>query len=51
MAVSGGEVFIDLLESHGIEYIFCSPGSDSSPGSPVNGDIISLKVCGSPGDG
>ena len=28
MAVSGGEILIDLFQSYGIEYIFCSPGSE-----------------------
>ena len=28
MAVSGGEILIDVFKSHEIEYIFCSPGSE-----------------------
>ena len=31
MAVSGGEILIDLFESCGIEYIFCSPGTEWVP--------------------
>lgn len=31
MATSGGEVLIDLFQSYGIEYIFCSPGSEWVP--------------------
>ncbi len=31
MAVSGGEILIDLFKSNGIEYIFCSPGSEWVP--------------------
>ncbi|MFH1646218.1 MAG: thiamine pyrophosphate-dependent enzyme [Chloroflexota bacterium] len=31
MAVSGGDLLIDLLRSCGIEYIFCSPGSEWTP--------------------
>ena len=28
MAPTGGEILLDLLKTNGIEYIFCSPGSE-----------------------
>lgn len=28
MPVSGGDILLDLLQTHGIEYIFCSPGTE-----------------------
>ncbi len=31
MTVSGGEVLLDILESCGVEYIFCSPGTEWTP--------------------
>jgi acetolactate synthase-1/2/3 large subunit len=31
MAVSGGELLLDLFEACGIEYIFCSPGTEWTP--------------------
>ena len=31
MAISGGEILLDLFQSYGIEYIFCSPGSEWVP--------------------
>lgn len=31
MTVSGGELLLDLLESCGVEYIFCSPGTEWTP--------------------
>jgi acetolactate synthase-1/2/3 large subunit len=31
MTVTGGELFANLLEKHGVEYIFCSPGSEWAP--------------------
>jgi len=31
MANSGGEILLDLLKSCGIEYIFCSPGTEWTP--------------------
>lgn len=31
MAVSGGNILLDLFQSQGIEYIFCSPGSEWVP--------------------
>lgn len=29
--VTGGELFVDLIESQGVEYIFCSPGTEWAP--------------------
>jgi acetolactate synthase-1/2/3 large subunit len=31
MTVSGGEILLDLLQSQGVETIFCSPGSEWTP--------------------
>jgi len=31
MTISGGEIFLDLLQSYGVEYIFCSPGTEWTP--------------------
>ena len=31
MMVTGGELLIELLEGSGVEYIFCSPGSEWAP--------------------
>ena len=31
MAISGGDILLEVFKSHGIEYIFCSPGSEWSP--------------------
>ncbi len=31
MAISGGELLLDLFEACGIEYIFCSPGTEWAP--------------------
>lgn len=31
MSLSGGEVILDLLQNYGIEYIFCSPGTEWTP--------------------
>lgn len=31
MAISGGEILLESLERHGVEYIFCSPGTEWSP--------------------
>ena len=31
MTVSGGELLLDLLESCGVEYVFCSPGTEWTP--------------------
>jgi thiamine pyrophosphate-dependent acetolactate synthase large subunit-like protein len=31
MAISGGELLLDLFEACGIEYIFCSPGTEWTP--------------------
>jgi acetolactate synthase-1/2/3 large subunit len=31
MSLSGGEILLDLLKSQGVEYIFCSPGTEWTP--------------------
>ncbi len=31
MAISGGELLLNLLEACGVEYIFCSPGTEWAP--------------------
>ncbi len=31
MAISGGELLLDLFEACGIEYVFCSPGTEWTP--------------------
>src|SRR5208282_876518 len=31
MSVTGGELLLDLLESYGVEYVFCSPGTEWAP--------------------
>jgi acetolactate synthase I/II/III large subunit len=31
MTVSGREIFLDLLKSYGVEYIFCSSGTEWTP--------------------
>ncbi len=31
MAISGGDVLLDVFKSHGVEYIFCSPGTEWLP--------------------
>jgi acetolactate synthase-1/2/3 large subunit len=31
MAITGGELLLDLLERNGVEYIFCSPGTEWTP--------------------
>jgi acetolactate synthase-1/2/3 large subunit len=31
MTISGGELLLDLLEACGVEYIFCSPGTEWTP--------------------
>ena len=31
MGVSGGDILLEVFRTHGIEYIFCSPGSEHFP--------------------
>jgi acetolactate synthase-1/2/3 large subunit len=31
MTISGGEILLDLLQSYGVEFIFCSPGTEWAP--------------------
>ena len=31
MTVSGGEILLNLLQAYGVEYIFCSPGTEWTP--------------------
>lgn len=31
MTMTGGELLVDLLQAYGIEYIFCSPGTEWAP--------------------
>ncbi len=31
MVITGGETLLDVFESHGAEYIFCSPGTEWVP--------------------
>ena len=31
MTITGGELLLDLIEGNGIEYIFCSPGTEWAP--------------------
>ena len=31
MTISGGEILLNLLQAYGVEYIFCSPGTEWTP--------------------